>query len=221
MTLSAAETSQSIAEAHSSLFDLVISPLSRDSFLSNFWGRNFLHLRGTGGRFTCLLSWEALSRALEHHRFEPARLRLIRNGNPIDSSGYLTAIGELKPVALINCLSEGATLVLNSIDGMLPAIRELAEAFQENIQSRTTVNVYAGWRTQTGLDLHWDPQDTMILQVSGRKRWLVYAPTRLHPLENDVESGPEPTSEPVWEGILEDGEVLYLPRLVAHRHPAR
>ena len=60
--------------------------------------------------------------------------------------------------------------------------------------------------------LHWDPQDTMILQVSGRKHWKVYRPTRLHPLAADVAPAPKPTDEPLWDGILEEGDLIYLPR---------
>ena len=74
------------------------------------------------------------------------------------------------------------------------------------------MNLYAGWRTEKGFDLHWDDQETMMLQISGRKRWKIFRPTRLHPLKNDIERAPEPAEEPIWDGILEDGDMIYLPR---------
>jgi ribosomal protein L16 Arg81 hydroxylase len=52
----------------------------------------------------------------------------------------------------------------------------------------------------------------MILQLAGRKHWKVYRPTRLHPLKEDIEKAPTPTADPVWDGILENGDVLYMPR---------
>ena len=51
-----------------------------------------------------------------------------------------------------------------------------------------------------------------MIQVAGRKHWRVYAPTRQHPLKNDIEAPPQPTGAPAFDGILEDGDVLYIPR---------
>jgi ribosomal protein L16 Arg81 hydroxylase len=51
-----------------------------------------------------------------------------------------------------------------------------------------------------------------VLQLSGRKRWQVFAPTRIDPLTDDIETAQPPKAPPIWEGILEEGDVLYLPR---------
>jgi hypothetical protein len=40
----------------------------------------------------------------------------------------------------------------------------------------------------------------------------VHGPTRLHPLGDDIENAPMPKGEPVFDGVLEDGDMLYLPR---------
>ena len=194
-------------------FDGVIVPLRRQVFLSDFWSKSFLHLPGPKGRFASLLPWTELSSITE--RVEPSRLTLFRDGKRVDSSQFVSirrGSGTLNSADMMNCLAKGATLIINSVDELLPALRELVEDFEEVLRTRTTVNIYAGWRTQKGFDLHWDSQDTMILQVSGRKHWKVYAPTRLHPLHPDLEETPRPAGEPVWDGILEDGDVLSLPR---------
>jgi hypothetical protein len=194
-------------------FDRVISPLSRDEFLAKCWRQSFVRLSGQKGRFANLLTWVDLNHILEHHCLEPPRLRLVRDGKPVDPLRYLgfhNGIRRLRPASLVNCLSEGATLILGRLQEFAPAVRDVAEACQEALHARTTVNVYAGWRTLKGFDLHWDGQDTMILQISGRKQWKVYRPTRLDPLAG--EEAPEPTEDPIWEGILEDGDMIYMPR---------
>ena len=76
----------------------------------------------------------------------------------------------------------------------------------------TFTNLYAGWHSQKAFDMHWDPQEAIVLQLSGKKRWKVYRPTRLHPLKNDVELPHQPAGEPVWEGLMADGDLLYIPR---------
>lgn len=200
---------------HELTFDQMISPLSRDSFVANFWGKSFLHLPGKPGRFSKLLSWDELNCVLEQHRLAPPRIRLVRDAKPIDSSLFMDGNKRhpsLNSAGLTNSLAEGATLIIDAVNELAPAVGNLAEAFQEVLRSETTVNLYAGWRVQKGFDLHWDTQDTMIVQLSGRKHWKVYSPTRLHPFKNEVELTPKPTGEPVWDGVLEDGAVLYLPR---------
>jgi hypothetical protein len=44
----------------------------------------------------------------------------------------------------------------------------------------------------------------------------VHAPTRVDPLKGDSFEAPPPDAEPAWEGVLEDGEALYVPRGWSH-----
>jgi Cupin superfamily protein len=60
--------------------------------------------------------------------------------------------------------------------------------------------------------MHWDPQEAFVIQLCGRKHWRVYQPTRQHPLKNDIEPPPAPGGGPAWEGVLADGDILYIPR---------
>jgi hypothetical protein len=48
--------------------------------------------------------------------------------------------------------------------------------------------------------------------VAGRKRWSVYGQTRPHPVADDIEEAARPEGPPAWEGTLEDGDLLYMPR---------
>src|SRR5205809_4362393 len=96
-------------------FDELISPLSRESFLSTFWGRSFVYLGGRKGRFASLLTWEHLSSILELHSLVPPRLRLVREDKPVDPNLFLRSNlnrSRLNSAGLINCLAEGATLIL-------------------------------------------------------------------------------------------------------------
>lgn len=197
-------------------FDQVIAPLSRKSFLSNHRGKTFLHIKGAAGRFTDLLAWDDLNTILEQHRLSPPRLKLAQDGRPVDPARYLSpGLGGLRRLdsgKLVTCLAGGATLILDAVEELAPRVRDLSDSFRDALHSGCYVNLYAGWHSQNGFGLHWDSQDAMILQLSGRKRWQVFEPTRLHPLQDDVEPPPNPTTPPVWDGMLEDGDALYIPR---------
>jgi ribosomal protein L16 Arg81 hydroxylase len=109
-------------------------------------------------------------------------------------------------------LREGATLVLDAVDELSEPVEELAIKLELLFREHVQVNMYAGWQTSRGFDLHWDDHDVFILQVAGRKRWSVYGETRRAPLVNDVEKAARPTCEPIWTETLEDGDLLYIPR---------
>jgi ribosomal protein L16 Arg81 hydroxylase len=197
-------------------FDHVIAPLTRDQFLMDYWTKSFLVAKGTPGRFSDLLGWDELNAILEQHRLHPPRFRLTHEGRNIDPFRYASpsagGIPRLNSGKLAACLSAGATLVLDCVEEMAPRVRQLASSFRDALHASTHVNLYAGWHSQKGLDLHFDTQEVMVLQVAGRKRWQIYRPTRLNPLPDDEEAAPRPTDPPVWDGMLEDGDMLYIPR---------
>ncbi len=109
-------------------------------------------------------------------------------------------------------LANGATLILNHADETYSPLRDLASALERVFRATVVVNLYAGWKTDPGFTAHFDDQDTFILQVYGRKQWQVWAPTRQHPLRPDIEPAAKPEGPIYWEGILNDGEAIFMPR---------
>jgi ribosomal protein L16 Arg81 hydroxylase len=193
-------------------FDAAIAPLSRSDFIANYWNRAPLHQHGEAGRFAPLLDWLGLTRILETHQFTPLRLRLVQDGEPIEPERYLRGDRhqQLDVRGLTQSLRAGATLVLDGIQGMVPQIGALTLDCGEALGAAVTANLYAGMQGSRGFARHWDPQDVLILQLTGRKRWRVHAPTQVNPLRGA--SAPLPEGDPDWEGVLEDGDSLYLPR---------
>ncbi|HWC63055.1 MAG TPA: cupin domain-containing protein [Rhizomicrobium sp.] len=196
-------------------FDQIIAPISRERFLADYWTKKFLHLSGAKGRFTPLLPWEELNHILEWHPPPQPQLRLFQEGTMVDLRRYIDGpVGKLKLNAggLITALAQGATMILDTVHEVAPRIADLTHSMEKTLGCDCVANLYAGWRTQKGFEVHWDGHEVFVLQLSGRKRWQVYAPTRLHPLDDDSEKAPQPTAPPIWEGILNDGDLLYLPR---------
>jgi ribosomal protein L16 Arg81 hydroxylase len=199
----------------------ILEPYAPEEFLDSSWGVRSLHVRGRAGRFARLMPWARLNEILRRQRLDFPRLRLVKDGKPAPVSSYLrhvtgsrgrTSIPRLKPAELTKQLREGATLVLDAVDELSAPIEELAEGLELFFREHVQVNLYAGWQTSRGFDLHWDDHDVFILQAAGRKRWSVYGMTRPFPLVADVEKALKPAGEPLWQGTLEDGDLLYIPR---------
>jgi len=208
----------------SDVFELrdLLAPIAAEGFLRRDYGKRFVHVPGRPGKFSALLPWPVLNQVLEEHRLEPPRLRLTREGKPVPADQWLSMqpnrrktgshIPRLNSTALHRALREGATLVLDNVDELHRPVRLMAEALERIFRVRVQVNSYCGFRTSHGFDLHWDDHDVFILQVAGRKQWQVYGMTRRFPLASDVGATDELPAEALWEGLLEDGDLLYIPR---------
>jgi ribosomal protein L16 Arg81 hydroxylase len=195
-----------------------LAPLSLDEFLNKYVGRQHALIRGTHGRFHGLLSWDDLDRALEQVRVNDDRVDLVRHAKRVARDSYVESSRTgrtqyLNGPAVVKHVTRGATLILKEVDEIIPAIRTLSESCEHVFQFYVSVNLYAAWRRDNGFDVHWDSHGTLILQLRGRKDWIVWGPTRQYPLPGDRTSAiPPPTETPVWQGTLEDGDLLYMPR---------
>lgn len=196
-------------------FAETLGTIGVDDFLGRIWGRTFAHLPGARGRFRELLPWSAVNDMLQKHRLEPPRLRLVRNGAFAAKTSYLryeSKVPFVVPEALSQQLRDGYTLIIDAVDDMADGVMRLAEDFERVLQEGVQVNLYAGWREQQGFHRHCDTHDVVVLQVYGKKYWRVYEGGRRHPLKDDVEPNQHAPQTVVWEGTLEDGDVLYIPR---------
>ena len=187
-----------------------------DDFLTRVWGQTFAHIPGASGRFHPLLSWSDVNGMLQKHRLEPPRLRLVRRGEFAPKDAFLRYEGGkipfVVPEKLSQRLREGYTLIIDAVDDMTDGVLRAAEDFERVLHEAVQVNLYAGWREQQGFNRHCDTHDVIVLQVYGRKYWRVYEGGRPHPLKDDIAPNPVAPDRVVWEGMLEEGHALYIPR---------
>jgi hypothetical protein len=187
-----------------------------ETFLRETWGKGFAHLPGRRGAFRDLLSWHDVNGMLQKHRLEPPRLRLVRRGEFAAKKDFLRYEGGTVPFVVPELLSrrlrEGYTLIIDAVDDMVDGVMSLAEDFERVLRESVQVNLYAAWREEQGFHRHFDTHDVIVLQVYGRKQWRVYRGGRPHPLKNDSAPAGDPPDSLAWEGLLEDGDALYIPR---------
>ena len=196
-------------------FAETLAPIGVDEFLGRIWGQTFAFLPGVRGRFRELLPWSAVNDMLQKHRLEPPRLRLVRDGSFAPKTSYLryeSKVPFVIPEGLSQQLRDGYTLIIDAVDDMADGVMRVAEDFERALCESVQVNMYAGWREQQGFHRHCDTHDVIVLQVYGKKYWRVYEGGRAHPLKDDIEKNDQAPEKIAWEGTLEDGDVLYIPR---------
>jgi JmjC domain len=192
--------------------------MSFEQFAGEVLGRTFFVARGTPSRFTGLLDWETLNAILRQHWLAPPRLQLWMDSRPLPESLYLTyrdgsqGAPLLRPGDVAEQLRRGATLVVNGINEMRDPMRDLVGGFEQLFDEEISANAYASFQPIPGFDVHWDPHDIIVLQVAGKKKWTLFGQTRPYPITRGRDNLEAPDTEPIWEGTLEDGDALYMPR---------
>lgn len=199
-------------------FEDTVAPIAVGDFLERFLSRDLVIVPGHASKFSDLVPWGSLNEVLSSLRVAGTRIKLFKDGAAIDNARFLEDIDNpsgtlLRSRETTQLLRDGATLIVNQADELFPALRTLLESCEDQFRIVANANLYAAWRAQKGFDLHWDDHDTLILQVSGRKKWDIYRPTREFPIQGDVTGTPaRPVDPPVWSGILAQGDLLYMPR---------
>src|SRR5215469_11621436 len=118
--------------------DELVAPLSRQDFLSDYWGRKFLHMPGRPGGFAGLMGWDELNAILEQSRLAPPRLKLTQNGQSIDPARYMMTgmdgVPRVDSGKFIACLSQGASLVIDCIEELAPRVSLACQALQKTLK---------------------------------------------------------------------------------------
>jgi ribosomal protein L16 Arg81 hydroxylase len=196
----------------------ILAPLSVEVFRQEYLGRKWLHLRHDNRHLIELIDLRVISNVLTHLRVTGRRVRMAKGGDVIPSNRYLHDPGHpsgsrINPVGLIKEARTGATLVIDSVDELIPDVWKLADDCERQLGAPVRVNSYASWSENPGFDLHWDEHDVLVLQTVGRKKWTIYEPTMVHPVQSAECPRPAvPVGPPVFEDELVPGSVLYMPR---------
>jgi ribosomal protein L16 Arg81 hydroxylase len=207
------------SESKSSWLSALLAPVSADEFLSRHWLKQHLLCHGSAHRFSGLLSWTSLNEILARHWREPQRFRLACRGHNLDPASYADVGGSnprIRANDVTDQLRRGATLSFDAIDELHEPLTRLSESFEAFFRAGTQINVYAAFRAVHGLDLHRDDQEIFILQLDGRKRWLLYGFSVDGVNRNELSSSSVPPAGALLDQILQPGDLLYIPRGCYH-----
>ncbi|KAI1720601.1 cupin superfamily protein domain-containing protein [Ditylenchus destructor] len=163
------------------------------------------------------------------HFVEMLQKNFIEYGMNINVAKYENGIrtthngkGRVYPRVVQEHLSERCSIQCVNPQSFNDNIWYLCEILQEVFCSFVGANNYLTPANSAGFAPHWDDVDAFLLQTEGRKHWKVYAPP------NEDSTLPMVSSEnftdsdflnrkPAFNGWLEAGDLLYLPRGFIHQ----
>lgn len=204
----------------SSAINYLIDPLEKNDFLLRYWGKEYFISKGQAERYSTLFSWDALSDILSTHRFEFPRLRLFRGGHVIPPDDYISYMRDRRgnqysvqnSQVVLALLNAGAMLHITSIGETWKPLATIAAQLEQDIGAQVQVNLHAGFAASHGFHTHWDGHDVYAIQIAGRKKWRLFGFTAEAPLAVPPDEKHGAPSQHVWEGILNTGDMLYIPR---------
>lgn len=192
----------------------------RDKLLGTL-GHEPLHGRIPAEIAASMITWNGIAELLVQHRLAPPDVKVVHTGGKnINPKHYLDRessprragqpvvdIGRLRKI-----LSAGATVVIESIDELLPQIGETAHELSGVVGEWVQTHLYATKGSTPAFAPHWDVVDVLIVQIEGEKHWDVYGPGVQHPIDADTDPDNTCPETLIWSGVLHPGDVLYLPR---------
>ena len=145
----------------------------------------------------------------------------MKEGTKIDVADYTVDL-PWRPVPfgrsadverVLAAFEDGATIVVQGLHLNRAETAAFCRSLEGALGHPVQANAYYTPRGSQGLAVHHDTHDVFVLQISGRKRWLVYDPVFELPLKEQRYrpelGGP---GGPVIDTVLGPGDTLYLPR---------
>lgn len=201
------------------LLDQLVAPLPARAFLDEYWERKSLVLTGDPARFAELFALKDVGRLLHYLKPSPPEEMLLVKESQHYARRWTNSDGTPRPSAVRAALGEGYSLIVNGIDKLWEPVERFAIGLQAELQHPVDVNLYVTPPGARAFSHHWDIMDVFILQVSGRKSWQIREAAVDRPLPDEHAPVAADAAPPlVFEGDLEAGGMLYIPR--GHVHSA-
>jgi hypothetical protein len=190
-------------------FGDLIAPLTPRDILE-LWLSRALKLQPCTGdnRFMALLDWNALWRLIEGDVIPPKECR-VTYGRRVVSPLFYAEADKLNSEKLARLIDQGTSMIVVRLETYVPALsailRDAAKDGLPIVEAGAIVTTGAGG----ALEAHYDPRDLIILQVEGCKRWRIYGPRVLKPV-NELGVTVPPRTPPILDAILRPGDFLFM-----------
>ena len=200
----------------STLADLV-SPLSTEAFVARLRARTpFLQRTAGAGRYEALIDWNALLRAVIDGTIPADRLRLTQGGKFLPNALYRHG-DMVKPQVVEQVMANAGSIMANGVEPHLATFTTLCANLGEQLGEHVSAGVIATIGPGGALDLHYDDADLAILQIEGRKRWIIHGDPALDPVPGMKPPPGNSDTPPELDIVLEPGDFLFVPAGYRHR----
>ncbi|MFF0295907.1 JmjC domain-containing protein [Kitasatospora sp. NPDC004614] len=161
---------------------------------------------------------------IDHGLTDPAFTAAVKDGRAVHP-GRFSRGGRMRSGRLRTLFESGHTVNLRHLQERVPYLAELCRAIHAETGYTLSVSGIVTPPGQQGLTHHWDQFQAAVTQVNGRKRWPIWRPEVVSPVDDYLDSPGMWTAEmqerwdstePYAEYVLAPGDTLVLPRGWVH-----
>jgi ribosomal protein L16 Arg81 hydroxylase len=195
----------------------LVAPLTEEQFLSVLRSRELTLLRGTDPtRHRALLNWDQLIGLIDRgeHPKSLVEFKLAKESVMVPPEQWLVRVGnanKVDPARIKKFIDDGFSLIITPIDGHVPALAALRDNIRARVGEQIKVGVIVTAGKAGAFKLHYDPEDLIILQVEGSKRWRIYGPPVRNPVVGMTPPETPPETSPIFDEVLQAGDILLVP----------
>jgi len=204
----------------------LLHPTPVAEFFDEYWERKPLVIqRNDAAFYESLLTNRDLENVISTAELRYPAIRLSKDGSFYPPHAYTTdvTVGRLtfRGVADVNKISleygKGATISLHALHRTWVPLSLLCVRLEEALDYAAHANVYITPGESAGFPPHYDTHEVLVLQIAGRKKWLIdEPPLRLPHPSQSFESTRLAPGPRIMEVELVAGDALYLPRGYVH-----
>jgi ribosomal protein L16 Arg81 hydroxylase len=213
----------------------LLAPLSFGEFAADYLGQKPLIVhRNNADFYRGLCGVEQFEDALVFTRPKPGSgLRLVNSENGDASARLMSPLwaqedGTAPHLALAHsAFEDGDTLLLSSVQHRIRAVAFLCRMLSRDLSGKVWANAYLTPPRAQGFQRHFDRHDTIVLQLDGRKTWQLFKQAAEFPVgdrqlghaafNEQVDDELDATEPPTHEFVLQQGDLVYIPRGVPHQ----
>ncbi|HGE7613770.1 hypothetical protein COE01_21245 [Bacillus thuringiensis] len=218
-----------------SVLEDIISPVSLESFLTNYWPKKYLLSNGDVSRFDNIFAFNKINTVEDIIKLYKNPVMVVGDAVIEESEGITDRI-LVSPAECLEWYEKGAALEFDFTDIFIPEVRKAINQLKKELRlpegTSTKAIIYAA-KNGGGFKTHFDAYTNFIFQIKGRKIWKLMDNNNVdNPMQHyDLAEYPYKPEElqTYWKGegpdeelskgeIIEliPGSMLYLPRGLWH-----
>jgi len=161
--------------------------------------------------------WPYLATMLDNRDIGPFEFDVIQRGVAVHTRAFLDAKSNPSVEAIGKALNQGATFRVFGVSRFEANCAMQLQLLRKVLQREAFVNLYLTPAQCPGLNLHYDLEDSIAVQVKGEKIWKLYSSSGGPTYPRELSVGPPPVSgEPTQVIHMRAGDVLFVPSGLTH-----
>ncbi len=173
-----------------------------------------------------MFGWDDFNALLELDVWSGFSLNLLLDGEKAPPAAFCRSVVDRNrvpvmrpdPEKVMGQLRRGASVVLNQIGGVAPAVAATADGVTKALNGHGDANLYYSQKARQAFATHCDRHEVFALQICGEKAWRIYKGRANAPIEHPQFRHMPPAEIERLKGpldreiVMTPGDLLYLPR---------